>query len=143
MKFRADNISVGTLVLNGVSTGTLASIDTSNVAGHNLDNCLIFVEGTLLCASSTGRIAVHQAHAVFKKIAGTISAPSGLSGVDITHEEAPLMVGAITYSLDIAANLINFKVNNTSALNITVEGFLDIKCLFPNATYIDNLKTFI
>ncbi len=141
-KIIAKNIATGTLVLNGVSNGIIASIDTSNVLAHNLDNCAIFVEGTLICGSTSGRVAVHKAHAVFKKILGTISAPAGLSGVDIAHEEAPLMVGAITYSLDISGNIINFKVNNTSALNITVEGVLDLMAAFSGATYSDSFKTF-
>lgn len=141
-KIIVKNIATGTLILNGVSNGIIASIDTSNILTHNLDNCVIFVEGTLLCGSSNGRVTVHKAHAVFKKISGTITAPSGLSGVDVQLEEAPLMVGAITYSLNISGNIINFQVNNTSVLNITVEAVMDLTAAFAAATYSDSLRTF-
>lgn len=142
-KIIKSNVSTGNVNLNGVGSTTLATLNTSNVLGHNLDNCLIYIDAVIMAVSNTARVAIYKGHLVAKKVAGTITTLGALSGVDQTLEEAPNMTGAVTFAFSASGNNLILTVFNTSALNLTIEGVMNLVVgAYGSNNYVDYLNTF-
>jgi hypothetical protein len=138
-KFIKRNFSTPTVTVPALSTVTLFSIDTStDFLGHGiLDDCLISVECRFMGKGTGNQANLYRADAFFKKVAGVITKIG--QGIQYSREQ---VVGAVLFNGVVAGAVISATVQNTTAVVLTVDSFVDLAIGAFTAAYFNKVESF-